>query len=81
MYKINTHFTESQKRRGICKEKDLKYLNAEKLRIETNGFYCKKWGDDYIIETTIGDAEVITKLIITAVSYITMFKKPFVIYY
>lgn len=79
MYKINQHLP--IKKDKSIKISQLKYLNAQNLEREPNGFYCKKWGDDYIIETTISDAEIIRKLIITAVSYVMVYKKPFVIYY
>lgn len=81
MYKINQHFSDTVKKNGICLSKDLKYLKYEKLQKEPNGFYCKKWGDDFIIETNISDCEVIKNLILIATSYITVYKKPFVIYY
>ncbi len=81
MYKINQHFSNAVKKNGICLDKDLKYLKYEKLQKEPHGFYCKKWGNDFIIETNISDCEVVKNLILIAVSYITIYKKPFVIYY
>ena len=51
MYKINQHFSNAVKKNGICLDKDLKYLKYEKLQKEPHGFYCKKWGNDFIIES------------------------------
>ena len=79
MYKINLHFTAAQRKKGIHYT-DMKYLDGKRLLTGEKGLFCKKHGENFIVETNMSDSEQIRQTLTIATAFVMTKSKPFTVY-